>query len=368
MNLSSTLTIDQDINLQLLCYCWLHDIAEGDTTGLIYRNGTEKLGYQAWMQISSASLWQQQPNKQIVFMSRAESTEGELYLLDKQGSITRLTNNDRLENNPALSFDGTQVAYHAGDEDNPLTWEIYILNLTTREDKQLTDNNVLDGHPDWSPDGTKIIYASFQDEEGNPAGAADLYVINPDGTPIAQLTENQWEDNDPEWSPDGTKIAFKSTRRTQQDAREEIYIMDSNGENVTQLTTTSGWGSDHDPSWSPDSSTIAFMRYEGTRPWTDLVDIQVFIQHWDELTPWNTYTVDLQGTLNQVTNTDYIAQLAVFSSDGKKILFLDNEFIIDDETLRGIYHRFTIINPDGTSKQQLVADDQHIPTLEYFDW
>jgi len=368
MNLSTLLTIDQGLDLHLFSYCWLHDIEGGDTAGLIHRNGTEKLGYQAWKQISNASLWAQQPNEQIVFMSRADSEEGELYLLDKQGRIRRLTNNNRHENNPALCLDGTKIVYHAGESENPLTWEIYLLDLNTLEETRLTNNSVLDGHPDWSPDGEKIVYASFQDEQGNPAGVADIYVMSTEGIFISQLTQNQWEDNDPEWSPDGTKIAFKSTRSTQQDAREELFVMDSDGGNVQQLTTTRGWGSDHDPSWSPDSNSIAFMRYEGERPWTDIANLQTFINHWDELTPWNTYVVDLEGSVDQVTDTEYIAQLAVFSSDGKKILYLDNEFVFINEQLMGINHRFSIINPDGTLSQQLLADDMHTPTVEYFDW
>ncbi len=52
INLSTTLTINQGINLHLFMYCWLHDVAEGDTTGLISRDGHERLGYDAWKQIS----------------------------------------------------------------------------------------------------------------------------------------------------------------------------------------------------------------------------------------------------------------------------------------------------------------------------
>lgn len=52
LNLSSQLTIDQGIPLYLFMYSWLHDLEGGDTTGLISRNGIEKLGYNAWKQIS----------------------------------------------------------------------------------------------------------------------------------------------------------------------------------------------------------------------------------------------------------------------------------------------------------------------------
>ena len=57
MNLSTSLTVEQDLDLHLFSYCWLHDLEGGDTTGLIHRNGTEKLGYLAWKQLSNASLW-----------------------------------------------------------------------------------------------------------------------------------------------------------------------------------------------------------------------------------------------------------------------------------------------------------------------
>ena len=68
------------------------------------------------------ALWKQQPNEKIVFTSQVDSLERELYVLDKSANITRLTNNKRYENNPALSPDGKKVAFHGGDEENPLTW------------------------------------------------------------------------------------------------------------------------------------------------------------------------------------------------------------------------------------------------------
>ena len=52
INLSSKLTINQGISLHLFMYCWIHDLEGGDTTGLINRNGIEKLGYNAWKHIS----------------------------------------------------------------------------------------------------------------------------------------------------------------------------------------------------------------------------------------------------------------------------------------------------------------------------
>jgi len=313
-------------------------------------------------------LWKEQPNEKIIFMSKADSPEGELYLLDKSGQISRLTYNNRHENNPAFSPNGKKVAFHGGNINNLMTWDIYIIDSEKKEETRLTNNNILDGHPDWSPDGSKIVFASFRDAHGNPSGTADIYTINIDGTGLTQLTNSSWEDNDPEWSPDGTKIAFKSTRNTQQNAREEIYIMDADGGNVQRLTSTSGWQSDHDPSWSPDCKTIVFNRYEGKRPWTDITNPDILKNYWLEIIPWNVYRVDLSGEILRLTNDNYTSGLPVLSIDGSKILFLKLDFILIKNQLAGADHRLILMNPDGTDQKQLIPDDRHTPTLEYFDW
>jgi len=326
------------------------------------------LGISCSVSKTDSALWNEQPNEQIIFMSKADSPEGELYLLDKSGEIIRLTNNNLHENNPSLSPDGKKAAFHGGNINDPLTWEIYIIDLETKEEMRLTDNNVLDGHPDWSPDGSKIVFASFRDAQGNPYGRADIYTMNIDGTELTQLTDSPWEDNDPEWSPDGKKIAFKSTRNTQQDAREEIYIMDADGINVQRLSSTSGWQSEHDPSWSADSNAIVFNRYDGKRSWTDIANPDVLKDYWQEIIPWNVYRADLNGEVLQLTDDDYTSGLPVYSIDGSEILFLKLDFYIINDQLAGADHRLILMDSDGNNQKQLLPDDRHTPTLEYFDW
>lgn len=312
-------------------------------------------------------LWKAQPNQKIVFMSKADSTEGELYLLDKDGEITRLTDNSRHENNPALSRDGKKVAFNAGVAGNQLSWEIYVLDLDTKQETRLTTNGVIDAHPDWSPDGSKIVFGSFRDGLGNPAGTADVYVMNADGTGLKQLTDTPWEDNDPEWSPDGTKIVFKSTRDTQISAREEIHVMNSDGSGAKRLTRTSDWQSDHDPSWGPGSDKIIFVRFEGSKAWTDTAN---FADDWKQLVPWNVHTVDLSGSVQRLTDNDAAGWgVALFSSDATKIVYGRIDWITDSQgRVIGGSHRLILLDPNGSSEQQLIPDDRHTGTLEYFDW
>lgn len=324
----------------------------------------------------SLYLWETQSNQKIVFTSNADSDLGEIYLMDKSGGIIRLTNNDVREDHPALSRDGTKLAFTRGKASGfgnttwteMTTWEIFVMDLATKEETQITYNDVVDAHADWSPDGEKLVFASFSNSNGDPAEEANIFIINADGTGLKQLTDSEHEDNDPEWSPDGTKIAFKSTRNTKESAREEIYIMNNDGSDIKRLTKTSGWQSDHDPSWSPDSKSIAFNRFEGSRPWTDMFKVDILQNNFQELIPWNAHTVDLDGNIIKLTNSKHLLGLPVYSADGSKVLCLSMEFILSEGMLIGSYNRLILSNADGSNKQQLIPDDEHTPTLEYFDW
>ena len=314
------------------------------------------------------SPWSTQPNAIIVFTSKADSASGEIYLVEKDGAIRRLTHNERYEDNLALSPDGNWIAFHAGDIQDPLSWEITIMEIETGEERQLTDNRVIDAHPDWSPDGSRLVFSSFRTVDGLPAASADIFSMNVDGTGLVQLTDSPYEDNDPTWSPDGALIAFKSTRTTQTPAREEIFIMRADGSDVHQLSFTAGWESDHDPSWAPDGSGILFSRFEGTRAWTDIVDPQILGPYWRELMPWNVYCVNLDLEEKQFTDLEFAAGLPTFNAYGSKILYHSLEFIFDGDTAIGADHYLMLMNPDGTEPRALLDLGPHVGTLEFYDW
>ena len=315
------------------------------------------------------ALWKDQPNQKLVFMSRADALTGELYLLNKNNLIIRLTDNNRHDDNPSLSPDGRKIVYLSGDELDTLSWEIYVMDLNTRQVTRVTDNTVGDGHPDWSPDGAKIVYISFQDAAGNPAATADICVINPDGTGFRRLTDNPYMDDDPEWSPDGSRIAFKSTMNTGADAREELFLMDPDGANIRRLTTSTGWQSDHDPSWNPDGGSIVFCRYTGKRPWTDIAVLDTLVIRWSDLIPWNVWRTDTIGNLTRLTDVENAASLPIYSSDGEYVLYNWWDFQINEyNQLTSVYHRLVLMTRDGEHPGRLIPDDPHSQTLESFDW
>ena len=83
--------------------------------------------------------------------------------------------------------------------------------------------------PALSPDGTRIAFTSSRD--GNP----ELYVMNRDGSNIRRLTNNPAIDTTPTWSPTGAQIAFTSDRT----GSPQIYVMGADGLNLRRVTSES---------------------------------------------------------------------------------------------------------------------------------
>ena len=298
---------------------------------------------------------------EIVFASDKYSTGNELYLMNPDGSdIRRLTWNEDEDNNPAFSPDKKAIAFHrATDPADYSSYEIYILDLETGEETRVTNNLYLDGHPDWSPDGTRLVFARYD----GTTPEADLYVIDLDEgvSSMHRITEN-----DPEWSPDGSRIVFKSTRHTNESGKDEIYVMDPDGSNERRLTNVTGWQSDHDPSWSADSEHIYFERFEGTVPWYRLQETYYFLASWQTLTPWNIYSVDLNGTEEKLTDCDYICWLPV--QYGDMVMFLKDDFVLYNGTLVAIQVEYATIAEDGTNETMLLSSDEYEYNKAYFDF
>ncbi len=89
----------------------------------------------------------------------------ELFKIDRvNGSVAPLTiTNPGEKTQPAVSPDGQKVAYVGYPDEAPSSnRDIFVLDLTTGESKQLTTHSALDWFPAWSPDGTAIYFESWR--------------------------------------------------------------------------------------------------------------------------------------------------------------------------------------------------------------
>jgi DNA-binding winged helix-turn-helix (wHTH) protein len=110
--------------------------------------------------------------------------------------------------------------------------------------------------PAVSPDGSQVAF----DSSGAPHPG--IYIALVGGEKPLQLTENDSDDY-PTWSPDGRQIAFERFRDS--DDQKNLYVIPALGGSERHVYTTSypKWGGCNKMDWSPDGKSLIFFRIGG---------------------------------------------------------------------------------------------------------
>lgn len=177
------------------------------------------------------------------------------------GTPLRVANTDAEEIQPAWSPDGSKLAFvsardHGGRFSSLLQYgnlsayiagaggDIFIMPAFGGNAVKLVS---LGFDPAWSPDGKHIVFRSAR------AGQWDLWTIQSSGGDPKQLTNDEDFEFHPSWSPDGTTIAYAATRTG---AHPAIFVIPATGGEHRQLTSDSA--TVLRPGWSPDGKSILF--------------------------------------------------------------------------------------------------------------
>ena len=177
----------------------------------------------------------------IVFDSDRDGNR-EIYLMGPDGKDqVNLSNNPADDFDPAISADGSQIAFVSNREDGKEGGQfIYVMNADGSNVRQLTYENWSDW-PNWSNDGSQITYTSND----------DIFIIKSDGSgQSVNLTNSPEKDGRSSWSPDGTQIAWVSGYEN----NSNILVMNADGSHVKQITDN---GQQSDVKWTVDGRLFA---------------------------------------------------------------------------------------------------------------
>ncbi len=237
----------------------------------------------------------------IAFSMKVGDNE-DLYLVDTEGNLERITTSPGREFLPSWSPDRSKMAFVSTTQDP--NGEIYVLDMSSRNGRRITNNSAVDTTPVWSKDGTKIAFLSSRWSANATRGfynsSLELYTMNTDGTSVSRRTGtlgNVYEDLPVQWlpdnkllfayksidnpftvstldisgtlqrvslpngtgypvySPDRSKAAFVFSKGL---GNIDLYVMNPDGSNLLRLTDNAE--AERNPDWSPDGSAIVFVK------------------------------------------------------------------------------------------------------------
>jgi len=143
---------------------------------------------------------------------------------------------------------------------------IFVVDVATKQVRQLTQGNFDEHSVAWSPDGKKILFGSNREPNQDEFFNYDLFTLNVADGSIERLTATEYNEYDAIWSPDGKQIAYRGTRRgitdretTMEDTH--VWVMNADGSNRHEIGAAidNRQGAPH---WSADNSALYFTVQE----------------------------------------------------------------------------------------------------------
>jgi dipeptidyl aminopeptidase/acylaminoacyl peptidase len=163
---------------------------------------------------------------------------------------------DELE--PAVSPDGTKVAFTFRPRADLNASEIRLVDAVTGEVTTLSPPGVRDAEPVWAPGGRVIAFAAQRGEWW------ELRTIDPESGEERQLTGGEGDHWAPAWSADGTRLAAVRSRGF----RHDLVTVGLEDGRTTLVALGGSWGR---PLWTADRAIVAEYDDHRTPPELRLV-------------------------------------------------------------------------------------------------
>jgi len=155
----------------------------------------------------------------------------------------------RLGGDPALSPDGSLVAYTSDRSGND---DIWISDVHGGAALRITDDPASDRAPAWLPDGSAVLF------ESDRGGSRGIWKVPRLGGSAVLVAANA---RSPAVAPDGKWLAF--ARGLEGNSRLVVApLADTSGERSLTGDKDGVFGHDH-PAWSPDGTRICYADYDG---------------------------------------------------------------------------------------------------------
>jgi len=140
----------------------------------------------------------------IAFQSKRDEN-WDIYKMKADGtSITRLTSNAADDSEPNWSPNGEWIAFQSKRNE---IWQIYLIKPDGSSLTQLTSGESEATDPSWFGNGAKIVMSY---DDANDSNGEDIFSIDITTKELKNLTNHSGYEGAPSVSPDGTQLAFEA--------------------------------------------------------------------------------------------------------------------------------------------------------------
>jgi dipeptidyl aminopeptidase/acylaminoacyl peptidase len=143
---------------------------------------------------------------------------------------------------------------------------IFVVDIGSKQVRQLTQGEFDEHSIDWSPDGKKLVFVSNREPNQDEFFNYDLFTLDLADNTIHRLTATESSEYDPLWSPDGKSILYRGTRRgltdretTMEDTH--VWVMNADGSNRREIGGVIDNRQDS-ADWASDGSAVYFTVQE----------------------------------------------------------------------------------------------------------
>jgi dipeptidyl aminopeptidase/acylaminoacyl peptidase len=143
---------------------------------------------------------------------------------------------------------------------------IFIVDIATKQVRQLTSGTRDDHSIDWSPDGKEILFVSNYEPNSDEFFDYNVFAIRVADGSIRRLIASEFTEYAPLWSPDGKHIIYAGTKRGLTDRETTMedthtWMMDADGSHRREIGAAFDDRQGH-PQWAADGSAVYFTVQE----------------------------------------------------------------------------------------------------------